>query len=313
MDVSTKHPKRVFVKRTIELEIRLSYYDRVKNMTPPELLETGVVAEDAPRASYAYESEGEVVRRATRQRNCVAHAVFSRAAHPHSAAAASLLGLVRGKGTIGEVQDELRHFREALLQDHKASEDKADSIKLDMAVQTILQVGSRSFSHFLNVLERLASEFAGDIPYIGLTILPPCSLRSSYLPLLRNLSPSASTRLELLNSVASFWRSNRQFHSIVLDKLLQYRLVDSVDVISWVFSSSGDDSGRATTWSDIDHWTALDITVKSVLIRIASAKARLDTLTREEEAKAAQAEHEIDLGEPERNCPEFWISETRLG
>lgn len=60
MNVSTKHPKRVFVKRTVELEIRLSYYDRVKNMMPPVLLDTGVVAEDAPSASYAYESEGEL-------------------------------------------------------------------------------------------------------------------------------------------------------------------------------------------------------------------------------------------------------------
>lgn len=80
--------------------------------------------------------------------------ILTRTAHPHSAAAASLLGLIRGKGTIGEVQDELAHFRDALLQDHSASEEDAESIKLDMAVQTILQVGSRSFSHFLNVLER---------------------------------------------------------------------------------------------------------------------------------------------------------------
>lgn len=59
MDVSVKHPKRVFVKRTIELEVRLSYFDRVKGTIPPTMLDTGVMAEEAPSATYAYESEGE--------------------------------------------------------------------------------------------------------------------------------------------------------------------------------------------------------------------------------------------------------------
>ena len=34
--------------------------------------------------------------------------------------------------------------------------EEAEKIKRDMAVQTILNVGSRSFSHFLNALERYA-------------------------------------------------------------------------------------------------------------------------------------------------------------
>lgn len=58
MDVSAKHPKRVFVKRTIELEIRLSYYDRVKGTIPEVLLDTGVCPDDAPGAEYAYENSG---------------------------------------------------------------------------------------------------------------------------------------------------------------------------------------------------------------------------------------------------------------
>lgn len=47
----------------------------------------------------------------------------------------------------------------------------------------------------------------------------------------------------------------------------------------------------------MDQWAALDITIKSVSIRIASAKARLEGLVREQEVENATAEHEIDLGE----------------
>jgi len=59
MEVSDKHPKRVFVKRVIELEVRLSYYDRIKGTVPESMLETNVMAEDAPGPEYDYDSSGE--------------------------------------------------------------------------------------------------------------------------------------------------------------------------------------------------------------------------------------------------------------
>ena len=58
MDVGSKHPKRVFVERTIELETRLSYFDRVRGTVPEQMLETGVMPEDAPGPNYVYEAEG---------------------------------------------------------------------------------------------------------------------------------------------------------------------------------------------------------------------------------------------------------------
>lgn len=58
MELGAKHPKRVFVARTIELEIRLSYYDRVKGTIPEEMLKTGVVADDAPGPANTYEEPG---------------------------------------------------------------------------------------------------------------------------------------------------------------------------------------------------------------------------------------------------------------
>ena len=58
MEVSDKHPKRVFVKRIIELEVRLSYYDRIKGTIPETMLETNVMADDAPGPEYYYDSSG---------------------------------------------------------------------------------------------------------------------------------------------------------------------------------------------------------------------------------------------------------------
>lgn len=145
--------------------------------------------------------------------------------------------------------------------------DAAESLKRDLAVQTILNVGSRSFSHFLNALER-------------------------YLTLLRNLTASSSARQELLTSVAAFWRRHPQFHLIVLDKLLQYRLVDTRDVITWVFAStmpSDEGAAKATkSWSDPDLWQMLQITLRTVRGRVDAARMRLQGLKREAEMHGAE-------------------------
>ncbi|KAL8276473.1 hypothetical protein RQP46_011123 [Phenoliferia psychrophenolica] len=238
MDVDTKHPKRVFVERTIELETRLSYFDRVRGTVPDAMLETGVMPDDAPGPEYAYENEN----------------------HTHAAAAASLLRLMRTKGSIAEVEEELASFQTAIMQEHSLSEAEASVIKRDMTIQTVLSVGSRSFSHFLNVLER-------------------------YLPLLRTLSPSPSTRLELLTTVSNFWIRNAQFRLIVLDKLLQYRLVDSADLIAYCFAPRG-----GKTWSDLDLWATLKSTVTTIEGRASASKKRAEGL---QMAKDERREREL--------------------
>lgn len=239
MDCSTKHPKRVFVRRVIELEIRLSYYDRVKGTIPPAMLETGVVADEAPGPEYEYEDKG----------------------HKYAAAAEQLLKAIRAKALIPDVEDELAAFQADLEREHGLTVVEAEAAKRDMAIQTILHVGSRSFSHFLNVLER-------------------------YLALLRSLSPTANARAALLRTVARFWRRNAQFLLIVVDKLLQYRLVDAQDVVEWVFAPA-EGEGRRKTWSDLEHWAALSMTLRALEGRAKAAKLRWEGLKAEAEATAA--------------------------
>ena len=52
-----QHPKRVFVQRALELEIRLSYYDRILKTLPQPFQEpsTGTMPDQAPGPTYEYE------------------------------------------------------------------------------------------------------------------------------------------------------------------------------------------------------------------------------------------------------------------
>ncbi|KAI5475967.1 nuclear cap-binding protein subunit 1 [Pseudohyphozyma bogoriensis] len=265
MDPGAKHPKRVFVERTIDLEVRLSYYDRVQGTIPQVLLDTGVMDNDAPGPHYAYEDPE----------------------HKHNAAAASLLRLIKTKGAIEEVEDELASFQSMLERESGLSEEEAAKVKRDMAIQTMLTVGSRSFSHFLNVLER-------------------------YLPLLRTLSASPAARLELLQTIGSYWRRNAQFHLIVLDKVLQYRLVDPGDVLAWIFAVDG--QGRGKSWSKIDIWSALSLTTRTVLGRVEQNKRRVEVAKARAEGDADAEEIEVmtsQLESAERELAAFVVEIIR--
>lgn len=189
------------------------------------------------------------------------------AEHAHNAAASSFLRTIRSKAPISETEDELSAFQKSLESENNMTTEEAERVKRDLAVQTVLFVGSRSFSHFLNALER-------------------------YLTLLRNLTTSPSARQELLTTVAVFWKRHPQFHLIVLDKLLQYRLVDTRDVITWVFAPSEEQPNtRPKTWSDPDLWVILQITLKSVRKNVEGARLRVEGLGREAEIIGAEEDN----------------------
>src|SRR5258708_40159305 len=94
------------------------------------------------------------------------------------------------------------------------SEWRALSTTRSITVQCLLVLGARSFSHFLNVVER-------------------------YLPVLHAVSGTPDAKFEILEIVSGFWRRNRQFIGIIFDKLMQYQIVDPVDVVSWAFEGDG--------------------------------------------------------------------------
>jgi len=52
-----QHPKRIFVHRALELEIRLSYYDRILKTLPQPFQEpsAGTMPDQAPGPTYEYE------------------------------------------------------------------------------------------------------------------------------------------------------------------------------------------------------------------------------------------------------------------
>ncbi|PKI84157.1 Nuclear cap-binding protein subunit 1 [Malassezia vespertilionis] len=292
-DLVWTHARRAFARRVCELEVRLAYYDRIKN-TVPEELQASLLPPEEPAPIFAY----------------------APTTHPYHTRAMQLLNSFKAKASLQVVQADLQSFHQSILappSDVLDADDEAqglisnvttvESIVRDIAMQTLLFAGSRSFSHLLNMIER-------------------------YHELLRSLSQVPQNRLEMLGSTARFWARSPQWVLIVIDKLLQYRIVEPVDVVQFVFETpapiprvmerdSGDQvsfsfsadatplGGTYRDWSSCNWWSVICLTVDKVIGRVDQLEARLAMLLKEEAHDAQMVNDPSSLPSREDKYPLF--------
>jgi nuclear cap-binding protein subunit 1 len=150
----------------------------------------------------------------------------------------------------------------------------APEIRL-MACETILQLGSRSFSHFLNATER-------------------------YIDVLRYLTPDPVARRILLDAVQNFWRHSSQQRLITVDKYIQYGILEGLDIVDWAFAEdSGVVSGEeGDGWTDGDRWEILRMCLDKHVGRVSAVRKRVRAVEREDEAaRARRAAERLERGE----------------
>jgi nuclear cap-binding protein subunit 1 len=63
LGLTIQHPKRGFMRRAIEFEIRLAYHDRIMKTLPESMqaADAYVIAEQAPGPAYEYEDPSKFV------------------------------------------------------------------------------------------------------------------------------------------------------------------------------------------------------------------------------------------------------------
>lgn len=170
---------------------------------------------------------------------------------PHYETATTLQTLFRAKTPAETVLKNLSGFP---LQ---PSSQPLTFLTRSIALQTLLFIGARSFSHFLNATER-------------------------YLVLLRGIATNETERMDVLRTVSSFWRESGQMRIIISDKLMQYGIVGGEDVVNWVFSDP-DEAGEE--WMAGQKWDLLRMGVDKVNGRVVGVRRRIVTLEAEEEER----------------------------
>jgi len=143
-----------------------------------------------------------------------------------------------------------------------------------LATETLLHLGSRSFSHFLNATER-------------------------YIDLLRDLTPDRQSRQIILEGIHEYWQRSGQMRLTTIDKYIQYGVLEGLDVVDWVFADDDSKPGEeADGWTDGHKWEVLRMTLDKAVGRVNSSKARFKLVEREDEAaRARKAAEKLDRGE----------------
>lgn len=118
------------------------------------------------------------------------------------ALSAELNSMVKGRKTAREVMSWLE---ESVLPVHGLD------ITLRVVVQTLLEIGSKSFTHLITVLER-------------------------YGQVIAKICPDQEKQIMLIDEVSSFWKNSSQTTAITIDRMMGYRLISNLAIVRWVFT-----------------------------------------------------------------------------
>ncbi|ORY05994.1 ARM repeat-containing protein [Basidiobolus meristosporus CBS 931.73] len=220
-------PKYVFIREALEKLIKLSYYERVKGTLPEDFL--SMIPPAAPGIEFKYQTPGTDED----LNNLVS----------------TLVQKLRAKASSDDIQEILNAYVPANASE--LDEKAVTSLKFDIVMQCVLMVGSKSFSHSLNVIER-------------------------YLAILQKYAASAEDKITTIEIVASCWKHNTQFLGILLDKLLNYRIVDPTSIIAWVFGDLSKTADRAYKLEILQN------TLNKVISRVDLVQVKVDSAKKDE-------------------------------
>ncbi|KAF9903314.1 Nuclear cap-binding protein subunit 1 [Lobosporangium transversale] len=242
LEVPFDDPKSVFIRETLEKTIRLSYFERIREALPEEFQK--MIPAEAPGPSWKFENPE----------------------HPYHAMASAVLNSLRAKNSIEQIEQTLESMKNAPRLESLTMTEREDFIR-ELFTECVLMLGSKSFSHVLNVIER-------------------------YLTILQRLNGTPEARLHTVKIVAQFWRNNTQFMGILLDKMLNYRVVDAIAIVKWVFEPE--------VWQNEWHrsfvWDILKNTLNKVISRVAQVKDKLAEVRKEFEAVPPTKSAEVVQG-----------------
>lgn len=185
LDLPKWAPERVFAKEVLEKEVRLAYWEKVKDSVAatPKLIEL-LPPKNTPLYVYAPENKASVPE-----------AEFT--------LATELTSLVRGKKTVREIQ---------VWIDERILPTQAQQASIQIVAQTLLYIGSKSFTHTVTVLEKYGQIF-------------------------RKIAPDHGSQIAMIETVSQLWRNSAQMTAIVIDRMMGYRMVSNLAIVAWVFGA----------------------------------------------------------------------------
>eukprot|EP01018_Ginkgo_biloba_P038789 Gb_40301 [translate_table: standard] len=186
LDLPKWSPRRVFVTEVLEKEMRLSYWERLEQsvqkfpaleeLLPPQARPCFKYSTGENHNGDQYEAELSL--------------------------STELSSMARKRKTAREIHS---WVMEKIVAAH------GQKIAIEVVVQTLLHVGSKSISHLVDVLERY-----GDI--------------------IRKLGSDQSNQILVIEEVAKLWQNSAQMTAVAVDRMMGYRIISYLSIVGWIFS-----------------------------------------------------------------------------
>ncbi|CAA0842134.1 Nuclear cap-binding protein subunit 1 [Striga hermonthica] len=183
LDLPKWAPQRVFVQEVLEREVRLSYWDKIKQSI-----------ESAPALEELLPPKGSInFRYSSAEGDQTEHGLSS-----------ELTAMVKERSTARAI---ISWIEDQVLPAH------GWDITLRVVAQTLLNIGSKSFTHLITVLER-------------------------YGQVIAKICPDQDKQVILICEMSELWKNNAQMTAIAIDRMMGYRLLSNVAIVRWVFLES---------------------------------------------------------------------------
>ncbi|KAL3503754.1 hypothetical protein ACH5RR_038203 [Cinchona calisaya] len=222
LDLPKWAPQRVFVQEVLEREVRLSYWDKIK-----QSIENAPALEELlpPKGGPNFKYSGEDVRDRTEQELSV-----------------ELNSMVKGRQAAREI---ITWVEESVIPVHGLD------VALRVVIQTFLDIGSKSFTHLITVLER-------------------------YGQVIAKICPDQDRQVTLIAEVSSYWKNSTQMTAITIDRMMGYRLLSNLAIVRWVFFSSNVDQFHISD----RPWEILRNAVSKTYNRISDLRKEISSMER---------------------------------
>lgn len=158
---------------------------------------------------------------------------------PGTTAAHQLVVSIRQKCTSEEVLNVLKDLP------NPRTDDDADSrfnpLKIDVFVQTLLNLGSKSFSHSFAALSKFHYVFKVCACELILNVRLYLDIRNtlitSYITtVLQTLAESEEAQICILRNMFELWQNHQQMMVVLIDKMLKTQIIECSAVANWIFS-----------------------------------------------------------------------------
>jgi len=200
-------PKPKFIKEVLLKCLRLSYHQRIVDIVPESF---SALVPAKPTTVYKFGGEtgsDEIIG---------------------SQLASKLTNAIKQKASQDEIQAILMEISD---EEH---DQQFTPLKVSVFVQTLLNLGSKSFSHSFAAIAK-------------------------FHPTLKSLSQSEESQICILRSMFDLWSSHHQMMVVLVDKLLKTQIVECSAVANWIFSKE-----MVSEFTKLYAWELLHLTIRKM-------------------------------------------------